>query len=217
MAQGNRPAAEPYTGKSVQIVGGGFVDGIVFHPTAKGVRYAPPTWAAHTAGTAGPDGGTRCWLGSLRRSQPAWAWRASRWTPLTRIACIWPCGTYTTQVRQRRHPAFEGSRPDVRAHQCALQIGGNEDGRGTAKRMSVDPTTATCSTWARASGSLENTDGAVTWRRVEVLPRSDRGAPGGRRGARAGRAAGAASWSQARAARTARGQCVPCRARATVW
>src|SRR5271157_1684630 len=40
VAQGNRPAAEPYTWKSVQIVGGGFVDGIVFHPTAKGVRYA---------------------------------------------------------------------------------------------------------------------------------------------------------------------------------
>ncbi len=37
-----RPAqtAEPYTWKSVQMVGGGFVDGIIFHPTAKGVRYA---------------------------------------------------------------------------------------------------------------------------------------------------------------------------------
>ena len=35
-----KAAAEPYTWKSVQIVGGGFVDGIVFHPTAKGVRYA---------------------------------------------------------------------------------------------------------------------------------------------------------------------------------
>ena len=40
MAQANGPAAQPYTWKSVQIVGGGFVDGIVFHPTAKGVRYA---------------------------------------------------------------------------------------------------------------------------------------------------------------------------------
>src|ERR1017187_8494779 len=40
MAQGKGPAAQPYTWKSVQIVGGGFVDGIVFHPTATGVRYA---------------------------------------------------------------------------------------------------------------------------------------------------------------------------------
>src|SRR6185437_13105659 len=30
----------PYTWKSVQIVGGGFVDGFVFHPTAKDVLYA---------------------------------------------------------------------------------------------------------------------------------------------------------------------------------
>jgi len=33
------PAAR-YTWKNVQIVGGGFVDGIIFHPTAPGVRYA---------------------------------------------------------------------------------------------------------------------------------------------------------------------------------
>ena len=31
-----KPASEPYAWKSVQIVGGGFVDGIVLHPTAKG-------------------------------------------------------------------------------------------------------------------------------------------------------------------------------------
>src|SRR5271170_5219740 len=34
------PMAVPYTWKSVQIVGGGFVDGIVFHPTEPGLRYA---------------------------------------------------------------------------------------------------------------------------------------------------------------------------------
>src|ERR1035437_6233463 len=34
-----KPPSVPYSWKSVQIVGGGFVDGIVFHPTAKGVCY----------------------------------------------------------------------------------------------------------------------------------------------------------------------------------
>ncbi len=34
-----RPAAEPYAWKSVSFVGGGFVTGMVFHPTAKDVRY----------------------------------------------------------------------------------------------------------------------------------------------------------------------------------
>ena len=36
----NGVKCEPYEWKSVQIVGGGFCDGIVFHPTAKDVRYA---------------------------------------------------------------------------------------------------------------------------------------------------------------------------------
>jgi hypothetical protein len=33
------PSSEPYNWESVQMVGGGFVDRIVFHPTAKGVCY----------------------------------------------------------------------------------------------------------------------------------------------------------------------------------
>ena len=32
-------SSKPYEWKSVQIVGGGFVPGIIFHPNAKGVRY----------------------------------------------------------------------------------------------------------------------------------------------------------------------------------
>src|SRR5512142_2064943 len=39
-AQASAPASVSYTWKNVQIVGGGFVPGIIFHPTAKGVRYA---------------------------------------------------------------------------------------------------------------------------------------------------------------------------------
>ena len=35
-----RPGSVPYTWKSVQIVGGGFVDGIIFYPAEKGLRYA---------------------------------------------------------------------------------------------------------------------------------------------------------------------------------
>ena len=34
------PRHQAYHWKSVQIVGGGFVDGVIFHPSAPGVRYA---------------------------------------------------------------------------------------------------------------------------------------------------------------------------------
>jgi hypothetical protein len=36
---GQKPETVPYTWKSVQMVGGGFVDGIIFHPTAKNLCY----------------------------------------------------------------------------------------------------------------------------------------------------------------------------------
>ena len=35
----NEIAPVPYHWKNVQINGGGFVDGIIFHPTAKGILY----------------------------------------------------------------------------------------------------------------------------------------------------------------------------------
>src|ERR1035438_1692363 len=63
MAQGSAPAAQPYTWKSVQIVGGGFVDGIVFHPTARGVRYARTDM-----------GGAYRWNEQTRRWDPILDW-----------------------------------------------------------------------------------------------------------------------------------------------
>src|ERR1039458_1611189 len=60
VAQGNKPASQPYTWKSVQIVGGGLLAGVVFHPTGTVVRYA------------------RTDMGSAYR----WNDQAKRWDPL---------------------------------------------------------------------------------------------------------------------------------------
>ena len=181
MAQGTQPAAQPYTWKSVQIVGGGFVDGIVFHPTAKGVRYA------------------RTDMGSAYR----WNERTKRWDPLldwvpyedlnlmgVESIALDPadpnrlymaCGTYTNGgtpngaiLRSRdRGKTFE--RTNV-----PFKFGGNEDGRGNGERMSVDPNDGNVLyLGTRQVGLWKSTDGAVTWKKVETFPDVTEAPPAG--------------------------------------
>jgi photosystem II stability/assembly factor-like uncharacterized protein len=194
MAQGNRPAAEPYTWKSVQIVGGGFVDGIVFHPTATGVRYA------------------RTDMGSAYR----WNERAKRWDPLldwvpyedlnlmgVESIAVDPadpdrvylaCGTYTNSgtpngaiLRSKdRGQTFE--RTNV-----PFKFGGFEDGRGNGERMSVDPNDGkVLYLGTRQAGLWRSTDGAATWNRVDSFPDVTEAPPAGGagRGGRASRGSG---------------------------
>jgi hypothetical protein len=60
-------APERYSWKNVQIVGGGFVDGIIFHPTAAGVRYARTDM-----------GGAYRWDDGTHRWQPLLDWISYR-------------------------------------------------------------------------------------------------------------------------------------------
>ncbi len=66
-ASAQSPQAEPYSWKSVQIVGGGFVDGVIFHPTAPGVRYARTDM-----------GSAYRWDGAANRWQPMLDWIPTR-------------------------------------------------------------------------------------------------------------------------------------------
>jgi photosystem II stability/assembly factor-like uncharacterized protein len=181
MAQGTQPAAQPYTWKSVQIVGGGFVDGIVFHPTAKGVRYA------------------RTDMGSAYR----WNERTKRWDPMldwvpyedlnlmgVESIAVDPadpnrlymaCGTYTNGgtpngaiLRSKdRGKTFE--RTNV-----PFKFGGNEDGRGNGERMSVDPNDGNVLyLGTRQAGLWKSTDRAVTWKKVETFPDVTEAPPAG--------------------------------------
>ena len=63
-----KPASEPYVWKNVQMVGGGFVDGIIFHPTAKGVRYARTDMGGAYRLTPRPGAGNRCSIGWRTRN-----------------------------------------------------------------------------------------------------------------------------------------------------
>jgi photosystem II stability/assembly factor-like uncharacterized protein len=197
-AQDKKPAAVPYTWKSVQIVGGGFVDGIVFHPTAKGVRYARTDM-----------GGAYRWSDQAKRWEPILDWVSYEDLNLMGVESIavdpsdpsrvyLACGTYTNA----RTPDGAVLRSSDRAKtfqrtNVPFKFGGNEDGRGNGERMAVDPNDGkVLYLGARQAGLWRSTDGAVTWKKVESFPdvseaqpaaapgQPGRGAPGAARPSR---------------------------------
>lgn len=166
----------PYVWKSVQIVGGGFCDGIIFHPNAKDVRYA------------------RTDMGGAYR----WDRKAGRWMPLLdfvsyednnligvesiavdpndRNTVYLDCGTYTSSTNGAIFSSHDGGltfhRTDV-----PFKMGGNENGRGNGERMAVDPNNSNIIyVGTRQAGLWKSTDKAMSFEQVasfqEVLDAS---------------------------------------------
>ncbi|MGD0200366.1 MAG: exo-alpha-sialidase [Bryobacteraceae bacterium] len=171
-AQGKRPSSVPYTWKGVQIVGGGFVTGIVFHPTAGGVRYCRTD-----------IGGAYRWNDGSKRWEPLLDWLSYEDTNLMGVESIaldpsdssrvyLACGTYTDS--KTHNGAILRSSNRGRTFQrtnMPFKMGGNENGRGNGERMAVDPNDGNVIyLGTRHAGLWRSTDRAVTWRRVESFP-----------------------------------------------
>jgi hypothetical protein len=192
-------ASEPYTWKSVQMVGGGFVDGIIFHPTAKGVRYARTDM-----------GGAYRWNSQTRLWEPLLDWLGYEDSNLMGVESIavdpadpnrvyLACGTYTSSPvnailrSSNRGKTFE--RIDV-----PIRFGGNEDGRGNGERMTVDPNNGSVLyLGTRQAGLWRSEDGARTWKKVESFPDVTEAPPAA--AAQPGRGAQPAPGGAGRAAR----------------
>ena len=167
-----QPDSVPYSWKSVQLVGGGFVDGFVFHPTAKDVCYA------------------RTDIGGAYRRDP----RTHRWEPMldwvsyadlnlmgVESIAVDPsdpskvflaAGTYTGAgvpdgaILRSSDQGHTFQRTNV-----PIKFGGNEAGRGNGERMAVDPNDGRILfLGTRKSGLWKSADGAVTWTRVNGFP-----------------------------------------------
>src|ERR1035437_2817036 len=167
-----KPASEPYAWKSVQMVGGGFVDGIIFHPTAKGVRYARTDM-----------GGAYRWNDETKRWEPILDWVSYEDLNLMGVESIavdpsdanrvyLACGTYTNA----RAPNGAILRSADRAQtfqrtNVPFKFGGNENGRGNGERMAVDPNDGNILyLGTRQAGLWKSTDRAVTWNKVASFP-----------------------------------------------
>jgi hypothetical protein len=170
MAQ--QPASAAYTWRNVQIVGGGFVDGIIFHPIAKGVRYARTDM-----------GSAYRWNASANRWEPMLDWMPYKDTNLMGVESIavdasdpdWvylACGTYTSP--RTPNGAILRSHDRGRTFErinVPFKFGGNEDGRGNGERMAVDPNDGrVIFLGTRHDGLWASVDRAKSWKRVETFP-----------------------------------------------
>lgn len=166
------PKQDPYSWKNVQIVGGGFVDGVVFHPTAPGVRYARTDM-----------GGAYRWDAVANRWQPILDWMPYKDLNLMGVESIavdpadpnrvyLACGTYTNPrtpdgaILRSNDGGNTFQRTDV-----SFKFGGNEDGRGNGERLAVDPQDdRILYLGTRHDGLWRSQDRGATWTRVTSFP-----------------------------------------------
>ncbi|MEU7663748.1 RICIN domain-containing protein [Streptomyces lincolnensis] len=167
-----RAASGPYRWKNAQVVGGGYVSGLVFNQKEKGLLYA------------------RTDMGGAYRWDPA----AEQWIPLTdwigekdwnllgidSVATdpVDPnrlylgAGTYTNDWAGNGAilRSTDKGRTFKRTN-LPFKLGGNEDGRGAGERLVVDPANnANLLLGTRKNGLWRSTDHGVTWSQVSSFP-----------------------------------------------
>lgn len=163
---------QPYIWKNVQIVGGGFVDGIIFHPYAKDVRYARTDM-----------GGAYRWNVVTNLWEPILDWIPYSDMNLLGVESIaldphnadkvyLACGTYTNPSTPDGAILISNDRARTFTRvNVPFKFGGNEDGRGNGERMMVDPNFGNILyLGTRHAGLWKSIDSGASWRKIESFP-----------------------------------------------
>ncbi len=162
----------PYTWRNVEIVGGGFVSGIITHPRAKDVVYA----RTDIGGVYRLDPATRRWIPIEDWiTRPDWNLYGAESVaidPSDPQRVYIAAGTYTNEWGQ--NGAILRSRDQGRTWQrtdLPFKNGGNEDGRSIGERLAVDPAAGRVIYFGtRHEGLWRSSDQGVTWARDENFP-----------------------------------------------
>lgn len=166
--------SQPYNWKNVQIVGGGFIPGIIYSQTEPGLVYV------------------RTDMGGAYRLNPT----TGKWVPLTDslgwddwnltgIVSIatdpvntnnvyMACGTYTNSWTNQNGAVLRSSDRGATWQRTMLpfKLGGNMPGRGMGERLAIDPNNPSILYLGAPSGNglWRSTDAGVTWVKVTSFP-----------------------------------------------
>jgi photosystem II stability/assembly factor-like uncharacterized protein len=156
------PGAEPYVWRNVVMGGGGFVDGLVFHPTAPDVFYARTD-----------VGGAYRWDAPAHQWVPLTDWLSPAQNNYTGIESIAldpsdPNRLYLAAGTYHRSDAAILSSEDrgktFKVTVVPFKMGGNEDGRSNGERLAVDPNSGAILYFgSRSAGLWRSNDRGVTW------------------------------------------------------
>ncbi|MFE2875264.1 RICIN domain-containing protein [Streptomyces roseus] len=170
-AGGQTPGSGPYTWRNAQVVGGGYVTGLVFNPREKGLLYARTDM-----------GGAYRWDGAAEQWIPLTDWLGAKdWNllgidalatdPVDADRLYLAAGTYTNNWAG--NGAILRSRDRGRTFQrtdLPFKLGGNEDGRGAGERLAINPAdNGTLLLGTRKNGLWRSTDHGATWSQVSSL------------------------------------------------
>lgn len=163
-------ATEAYTWKNVQIVGGGFVDGIIYHPKANHIRYCRTDM-----------GGAYRWDNNQERWISMLDWinyddynlvgvESIAVDPNDPLTVYLSCGTYTRSNNGAILVSRDGGRSFKRID-MPFTMGGNENGRGNGERMMVDPANSDIIyLGTRLDGLWRSIDKGDSWQKVTTFP-----------------------------------------------
>ncbi len=164
--------SEPYSWRNVQIVGGGFVSGIITNPKAKDMVYC----RTDIGGAYRLDPKSRKWIPLLDwLTRPDWnlyGVESLATDPSDPNRVYIAAGTYTGNgipngaILRSRDKGKTWLRTDL-----PFRNGGNQDGRGIGERLMVDPRDSRLIYFGtRNDGLWKSTDSGVTWAQDAAFP-----------------------------------------------
>jgi photosystem II stability/assembly factor-like uncharacterized protein len=166
------PTVQPYGWNTVEVLGGGFVSGVVYHPTEKGLVYI----RTDIGGAYRLDRATNRWIAlndDLKRADGQLAGALSLAVdPRDPNRLYMAAGEYTGPNARGGALLRSTDRGATWAKtELPVKIGGNEDGRNTGERLMVDPAKGAVLLLGAKDGLYRSPDHGETWSRVEAFPK----------------------------------------------